>query len=79
MLLATRVGQRRLFERFGLEELEFSVSEVSWPAPSTLTRSDLKRPRPVALFLLRRLSQAVSKLRPDRWGNRYFYAGRRSS
>src|SRR5258705_1012085 len=27
VLLATRVGQRRLFERFGLEELEFSVSE----------------------------------------------------
>jgi len=76
VLLATGVGQRRLFERFGLEEVEFSLSEVSWPAPSELTSADLKRPRPVALFLLRRLSQAVSALRPDHWGNRYFYAGR---
>jgi SAM-dependent methyltransferase len=76
VLLATGVGQRRLFERFGLKEVEFSLSEVSWPAPSELGLSDLKRLRPVALFLLRRLSQAVSAWQPDRWGNRYFYAGR---
>ncbi|MGB7925640.1 MAG: class I SAM-dependent methyltransferase [Pyrinomonadaceae bacterium] len=76
VMLATASGQRRLFERFGLEELEYSVREVAWPAPSRLSLSDLKRPRSVGLFTVRILSQAVSALRPRRWGNRYFYAGR---
>jgi SAM-dependent methyltransferase len=76
VLLATASGQRKFFQRFGLEEMEFHISEVAWPAPNKLSRADIKRVRPVALFLLRRLSQAVSALRPERWGNRYFYAGR---
>jgi SAM-dependent methyltransferase len=77
VMLATAPGQRRLFERFGLETLEYTVREVAWPAPSRLSLSDLKRPRAVGLFTVRRLSQAVSAIRPNRWGNRYFYAGRR--
>jgi SAM-dependent methyltransferase len=76
VMLATARGQRTLFERFGLEQLEYSVREVAWPAPSRLSLSDLKRVRAVGLFTVRRLSQAVSALRPRRWGNRYFYAGR---
>ena len=76
VLLATAWGQRTLFKRFGLEELEYSVREVAWPAPNRLSFSDLKRPRAVGLFTARRFSQAVSALRPGRWGNRYFYAGR---
>jgi SAM-dependent methyltransferase len=74
--LASAAGQRRLFKRFGLVELEYSVREVAWPAPNRLSFSDLKRPRAVCLFTARRVSQAVSALRPGRWGNRYFYAGR---
>lgn len=76
VLLATRRGQRYFFERFGLTELEFYMSEISWPAPSRCSLSDLKRPRHAALFLLRRLSVIGSRLRPNAWGNRYFYAGR---
>ncbi len=76
VLLATAQGQRLLFKRFGLEELEFTISEVSWPAPSKLTRANFKQPRAVGLFLLRRISQAASSLRPNQWGNRYFYVGR---
>jgi len=76
VLLATARGQRELFRRFGLQEIEFSVSEVAWPAPRRLSRSDLRRCRAVGLFLLRRFSRIISALVPRRWGNRYFYAGR---
>jgi SAM-dependent methyltransferase len=76
VLLATAKGQRVLFQRFGLEELEYSLTEVSWPAPDRRFVSDYKRPRSVALFCLRRLSQMASASRPDRWGNRYFCVGR---
>lgn len=79
VMLATAYGQRTLFKRFGLEELEYSVREVAWPAPNRLSFSDLKRPRAVGLFTARRFSQAVSALRPGRWGNRYFYAGRKAN
>jgi SAM-dependent methyltransferase len=79
VLLATGEGQRTLFRRFGLAELEYSLSEVAWPAPASLPLSDLRRPRTVAMFGLRRASQAVSALRPHRWGNRYFYAGRKQN
>jgi len=77
VLLATALGQRVLFRRFRLEELEYSVHEVSWPAPTSLSFSELKRPRLAGLFLVRRFSQAFSKFVPG-WGNRYFYVGRRS-
>lgn len=76
VLLATARGQRMLFDRFGLEEQQFSVFEVDWPAPSRLSRGDLRRPRRVALFTARKLSAAASRLGPDGWGNRFFYVGR---
>ena len=37
VLMATSEGQRLLFRRFGLSELEYSFCEVAWPAPSKLT------------------------------------------
>lgn len=79
VMLATAEGQRKLFERLGLKELEFTIHEVAWPAPSRLSRSELRRPRLTGLFVLRRLSQMSSAFRPSRWGNRYFYVGRRDS
>ena len=77
VLLATAHGQRAFFRRFGLDELEYTLREVAWPAPSGLGRADLRHPRAVGLFALRRVSQALSALRSDRWGNRYFYVGRK--
>ena len=79
VLLATAEGQREFFRRFGLTEIEYHLREVTWPAPSGLALSDLVRPRVVGLFALRRSSQALSALRPARWGNRYFYVGRKPS
>lgn len=75
VLLATAPGQRKFFRRFGLNEIEYSVHEVAWPAPDHLTWSDLKNPRATGLFLLRRLSRQVSRWFPGKWGNRYFYVG----
>jgi SAM-dependent methyltransferase len=72
--LATRVGQQALFGRVGLVAKRFSLQEVEWPAPSRL-RGDGINPRAVALFVLRKASQAVSAVRPSKWGNRYFYVG----
>ncbi len=79
VLLATAQGQREFFRRFGLTEVEYRLREVAWPAPSGLERADLLRPRTVGLFALRRCSQTLSALRPTRWGNRYFYAGRKAT
>jgi hypothetical protein len=76
VLLATAKGQRELFRRFGLREVEFEVSEVFWPAPARVTVRDLLLPRRVALHFVRRLSRVVSRIRPREWGNRYFYIGR---
>jgi SAM-dependent methyltransferase len=76
VMLATSRGQRGFFKRFGLHEIEYSLEEVAWPAPACLRLGDLKRPRAVALFALRRVSQMASALRPQHWGNRYFYVGR---
>ena len=75
VLLATAEGQWALLRRFGLTAIETKVTEVSWPAPSRLSPGDLARPRQAALFTLRLVSRAVSRLRSDRWGNRYRYAG----
>jgi 2-polyprenyl-3-methyl-5-hydroxy-6-metoxy-1,4-benzoquinol methylase len=76
VLMATSRGQRVLFERFGLSELEYSLHEVAWPAPSRLKLRDLARPRQATLFALRRVSVSLSALNGKKWGNRYFYAGR---
>lgn len=76
VILATKLGQEECFRRFDLKAEEFSVTEVSWPAPSRLSTSDLAKPRAVGLYGLRRLSQGVSTIQP-RWGNRYFYVGRK--
>jgi SAM-dependent methyltransferase len=77
VILATVGGQREFFRRFGLEEVEYVVHEVAWPAPARLSRSDWKHARTVGLYTVSRLSRAASALRPGVWGNRYFYAGRR--
>jgi len=75
VMLATAQGQRRLFQRFKLQEVSFCVSEVSWPAPNSLSHVELKSPRRVGLFLLSRFSRGISWLNRNRWGNRYFYVG----
>lgn len=75
LVQATAFGQRLFFVRAGLAELEFSTSEVDWPAPSTLHGRQLLNPRSVALWGLRRLSRVVDSLVPM-WGNRYRYEGR---
>ncbi len=76
VILSSAKGQRAFFRRFGLEEMKFSIQEVAWPAPARISLRDLRNPRAAALFVLRRLSQLISSLRSDCWGNRYFYVGR---
>lgn len=78
VLLATSAGQRALFARFGLREVEYRIREVAWPAPANFSPAVMKDPRALALFALRRCSRAASALRPGAWGNRYFYAGVKS-
>lgn len=79
VLQATVEGQRRLFGKLETEEIEYSLSEASWPATDCFRAKDVRHPKTLALFLLRRVSQAVSSLQPKRWGNRYVYAGRRAA
>ena len=76
VILATRHGQEAFFAGQGLESLEFVLSEVAWPAPARLSASELSELRPLALYLVRVASRALSRMRPRLWGNRYFYAGR---
>jgi SAM-dependent methyltransferase len=77
VLLATAAGQRLLFQRLGLKEMEYAIREVAWPAPSRLSVSDFRRPRSLGLYLLRLASRAISRLGFTQMGNRYFYIGRR--
>lgn len=75
VIQATVGGQRLLFERAGLDTVEYRVSEVAWPAPARLSAEVARQPRSLALLTLRRLSQTLSSLAPHRLGNRYFYVG----
>jgi SAM-dependent methyltransferase len=77
VLLATAKGQRMLFRRLGLKEMEYVIREVAWPAPSRLSLSDVRRPRALGLYLLRLSSRMISSLGFSQMGNRYFYVGRR--
>lgn len=78
VLQASVAGQRRFFERQGLQELAYRVTEVDWPAPTRLSHRDLPLSRNLALWSLRRLSRGCSRLAPGRLGNRYFYRGRKA-
>ncbi len=76
VILASANGQRRFFELCGLETISFNISEIDWPAPARLRPAAYKDKRLLALYLLRRASKAVGKLKIRDWGNRYFYVGR---
>jgi SAM-dependent methyltransferase len=75
VILATAQGQRQFFARHDLREMRFSIYEASHPAPGRIGLSDLTNLRAVALFALRKVSQATSALFPKRFGNRFFYVG----
>lgn len=75
VLQATVAGQRALFERAGLATVEYSVAEVAWPAPSRLSREVVRSFPLLGLFVLRKVSQSLSRLGAGSWGNRYFYVG----
>ncbi len=72
VLLATSSGQRRFFERFGLNAVDYRLSEETWPAPAHFRAA----PRSAALYLLRVVSKAISPLLAKEAANRYFYIGR---
>jgi SAM-dependent methyltransferase len=79
VILATTLGQRKLFERFGLSEINFDVQEVAFPAPYELTTNMITKPRQLMLFTIRKLSQLISRIKGVKnLGNRYFYIGRKS-
>lgn len=75
VLMATAAGQRKFFERFGLREIEFKITEVAHPAPEKIGRSDLRDSRKIGMFAVRRVSQMLTAMNRGKWGNRYFYAG----
>jgi SAM-dependent methyltransferase len=79
VMLATSDGQRALFHRFGLEEVEYRVNEVSWPAPARIGWQDARNPRTMGLFALRRVSRALTTLRGGDWGNRFFFVGQKKT
>ncbi len=76
VILATSKGQKILFNRLGLEEISYYITEVAWPAPDKFSIPDLMTPRLPGLFMLRCLSQSASGLLGSDFGNRYFYAGK---
>ncbi|MGI8792809.1 MAG: class I SAM-dependent methyltransferase [Acidimicrobiales bacterium] len=76
VLQATAGGQRGFFARHGLEEQTFEVFEVWWPAPSRIADCQ-RRPRLIALHLIRRASLILARVTPRGWGDRYFYVGRK--
>lgn len=76
VILATTAGQKRLFERNQLVELDFRVKEVAFPAAEKLTPGAVTNPRQVALYAIRKVSQLATRLLDsEKNGNRYFYVG----
>lgn len=75
VILATAKGQRDFFKRFGLEETEYVLDEIAFPAAEKLSSSILSNPRQLGLFTLRKISKAISAALPGERGNRYFYCG----
>jgi SAM-dependent methyltransferase len=76
VVLATSRGQQILFRRFGLTQIDWSVREVSWPAPSKLTSEVISNPRELVMWGLRRFSQVFCLVSGRNFGNRYYYSGR---
>lgn len=76
VILASAKGQRDFFKRFGLEETEYLLDEIAFPAAERLSSSVLSNPRQLGLFALRKISKAISFALPGERGNRYFYCGR---
>jgi SAM-dependent methyltransferase len=74
VVLATAMGQRRLFARAGLIERRFDVTEVAWPAPATRRDARAGGVRGIVLYAVRQASMRFSRRRPG-WGNRYLYVG----
>ncbi len=72
VMLATTKGQRALFERFGLKEIRFDVRQISFPAAENFR--DAATARQKALYLTRKVSQAVSAKSN---GNHYFFIGQK--
>jgi SAM-dependent methyltransferase len=76
--LATARGQEMFFTRFNLKKVVFTIFEDAHPAPGRLRLAEITKLRLSGLFLLRKISQAFSKLSGGRLGNRYFYIGRKN-
>jgi SAM-dependent methyltransferase len=77
VMLATGRGQKRLFTRFGLEQIAFDIFEAAHPAPEKIRFADVKNIRLTSLYVLRKLSQTFSGAFDSSAGNRYFYVGRK--
>lgn len=77
VILATTDGQEILFERAGLEKVEYRVSEIAFPAPETLRLKELSNVRNASLYGIRKVSKFVTRLGGNKIGNRYFYVGRK--
>jgi SAM-dependent methyltransferase len=76
VIQATAAGQRAFFRRFGLLEEAFTIHEVWWPAPASLAACR-RRPRLLALHVLKQASLAITHFSGGRLGDRYFYVGRK--
>lgn len=72
VMLATAKGQRALFRRFGLEEIEFKVEQINFPAKDTLREARGMREK--AIYLVRKASQIVASKEN---GNHYYFVGRK--
>lgn len=70
---SNKKNQLALFERLGLQTIQFKVFETSWPYPDKPGRS----PGSVVKFLIGKISIGLSSLLPFmKTGNRFIYVGR---
>lgn len=77
VILATSPGQRYFFSRYGLSEILFRVEEVAFPAPSRISLGQLTSLRTTSLYMIRKISQLISRINIEKFGNRYFYVGKK--
>jgi len=74
IFFSNRKNQRKFFKQIGFLETRFSVSEDSWPFPSSFRNS--KGIKKKSMALVANFSIIVSKVFKKNWGNTFIYTGK---
>ncbi len=76
IFFANARNQKALFEKYGLSNVYFEITECEWPFPENW--KEAKGFSGVFRFIVARFSMALQKLNKN-WGNTFIYVGRKKT